>query len=171
MSAVTVKHFLLCLIFALGFSGLALVNGADSAPAVSTAPDQKTRAAIQEVESRLVSAIEKCDLPALTRLLADSYSDSYEGSDRALAKNGVLILAKAGRLANYRMQKDIAFARTDNTVSVEGLSLDQRKDGPETGRLLLIRRVWMLKNGRWFLRSQLRFPSEIGSSESESSYH
>lgn len=121
--------------------------------------DPKTTKEVLAMEAKFALAVEKRDADALDKLLADNYTDSYEGGIRAINKLGAIAIAKGDGLSLYRIEKEQHLSRRGGNILVEGLTRDKRDliTDIETeihwGR---VQRLWTKKEGGWQLLGQLR---------------
>jgi hypothetical protein len=124
-----------------------------------TPVDPKIAKEVLAMEEKFILALEKRDAEALAKILADDFVDGYEGSDRALSKQGAISITKGEGLSIYRIEKDQHLSRSGANILVAGLVRENRSmvTDLETevhwGR---VQRVWTQKEGRWQLVGQVR---------------
>jgi hypothetical protein len=103
----------------------------------------------------------------LDRLLADYYSDSIEGSEKATAKEATLARCAAGTLTFYEIHSDRKFVVRGEIIEVKGISRDKPKlvTDNDAEPLTRVRRMWTMKDRNWLLIGQTIEPVEEDSKE------
>lgn len=143
-------------IFCTSLSGLAQPEPGSARSGYS--PDSKEKKEVLEMEKKIRAAIEGQDTTTLQKILADTYFDTYEGSENAMSKSGTIARCKAGVLNFLVIEKEPQFTREVDGIIVEGeanvkpVAVDDVK--PE--RWVRVRRLWAKQGGAWLLMSQRR---------------
>jgi ketosteroid isomerase-like protein len=121
--------------------------------------DLETQAQLANAEQEVSRAIQRHDAAALGALLAETYVDSFEGSDSAISKRGALARCAVGKLRPFVVERDRRFTRNGATVIVEGLApepSDVESEVPPADHWTHVRHVWLKQADRWLLISQVR---------------
>lgn len=131
----------------------------DKKPDRKTPVDPKIAKEVLAMEEKFILALEKRDAGALEKILADDFVDGYEGSNRALSKQGAISITKGEGLSIYRIEKDQHLSRSGANILVEGLVKENRAlvtDLETEVHWGHVQRVWTQKEGRWQLLGQVR---------------
>jgi hypothetical protein len=153
----TIFNCALTFIFALTlWSGQRDRDAKESAPAPQTRVSKKLEREILNSETQLGKAINKRDLAALDKLLAEYYADGYEGSERAAGKRTVLDECRSGTLPFYEIQSQRKLEVRAEIVEIEGLGKVRLPSGNHANKeeSFRVKRLWTKKNGRWLLIAQ-----------------
>jgi hypothetical protein len=140
------------LIFAASFLSVAQPQ---PSPTSSVAElDSKTKAEVAEMEKQLGVAMEKQDVPALEKILADHYFDAFS-DENALSRAHTIARCKAGLLSFLAIEKELQVRPNMEGVTVEGLARYSPTE-VDAEQWISVRRLWAKKDGRWLLMSQVR---------------
>jgi hypothetical protein len=147
-------------------SSLTSAQKGRKSPAPATSPtvvSKKLEREILKMEREFGQAIAKRDTASLARILADYYADSYEGSERAMSKRGVIALCRDGALPSYAIDEDRKISVSADIVFIEGISkvksapaagADRESENEEKGvREVRVKRMWT-HTSRWQLVAQ-----------------
>ena len=129
--------------------------------------DRKLEREIRAAEHRLLKAIQKRDSASLDLLLADYYSDAYEGREQAIGKRATLAKCKRGTLHYYEIERGWKLTVRVDLVQVEGMANEEVKPGTdsELASDVHVMRLWTRQNGGWQLIGQTLGPPEDESKE------
>jgi hypothetical protein len=119
--------------------------------------DSKSRQEIAEMEKRLGLAMEKRDIAALDKILADHYFDAYS-DERALSRSDTIARCKAGLLSFLAIERELQVSPNVEGITVEGLSKfnpTRVDDRTPDEQWISVRRLWTKKDGQWLLTSQV----------------
>ena len=118
--------------------------------------DKKAEREIRKAEEQFGQAIRKRDAAALDRMLAEYYSDAFEGSERAVSKSGTLARCKAGTLSYYKIEAERKLTARVELIQVEGVAKMKQQNGRdnEAETEIRVKRLWTKKDGRWVLVAQ-----------------
>ena len=120
---------------------------------------------ILKMEDQLGKALTTRDTVSLDRILADSYADSLEGSDRAISKRGTIARCRNGVVPYYSIDGERTISVRVNMVVVEGVSSigpdDEKLDDIKNEERTRVKRYWTKKDGRWRLTAQTRLPIDV----------
>ena len=150
----------LSLMFAVSLTSAAQPQPSPASSGVDL--DSKTKQEIAEMEKQLGLAMERRDVPALEKILADHYFDAFS-DENALSRANTIGRCKAGLLSFLAIEKELQVSPNVEGVTVEGLArfnptrIDDRT--PEE-QWVSVRRQWAKKDGRWLLMSQIRHRPE-----------
>jgi len=144
------------LVFLLSVQARAQTGARLPAVATSSRIDKKVEREVNKAEHQFEQAIRKRDVASLNLLLAEYYSDAYEGSERAFGKRATLAKCRAGTLDYYKIEDDKKLSVRGNIIQVEGLGRREEKCGTDTPVETDIRlKRLKKKGGRWFLIAQI----------------
>jgi Domain of unknown function (DUF4440) len=126
--------------------------------------DKKLEREILAVENQFRLALNNRDTTTLDRLLADYYSDSFEGSDRAISKKGTLARCRDGLATYYAINSKRKVTVRVDLVIIEGISnVSSVSSGTDEKEQTWVKRYWTKKDGRWQLVSQTKTPMDAES--------
>ena len=137
-----------------------LSSGAEPQPSPTGSAaelDGKTKKEIAEMEKQVGLAMDKRDIAALDKILAEHYFDAYS-DERALSRADTIARCKAGRISFLTIEKELQVSANVEGITVEGLarySPTQVDDRTPEEQWLSVRRLWTKKDGRWLLASQV----------------